>query len=47
MENQKVLFSMSAVKPNDESPLAQAGLEWNYNELLFLRGGYRFNHEVA
>jgi hypothetical protein len=47
MENQKVLVAMSAVKPNDGSPLAQAGIEWNYDNLLFIRGGYRFNHEVA
>lgn len=46
MERQKLLVSMSAVKPNDGQPLAQAGTEWNYNDLLFIRAGYRLNHDV-
>ncbi len=44
--NQTLLFSIAGVKPNDGEPLAQVGTEWNYNQLLFLRGGYRFNHDV-
>lgn len=43
---QKFLVSFAGVKPNDGQPLAQLGAEWNYNELLFFRGGYRLNHEV-
>jgi hypothetical protein len=39
--------SFSALKPNDGQPLGQVGAEWNYQNLLFLRGGYRLNHDVA
>lgn len=46
-ETQTLLFSFSAVKPNEGRPLAQAGLEWNYSNTLFLRGGYRFGQAVA
>lgn len=42
-----MLLSVSASKPNDGSPFLQAGMEYNFNDLLFLRGGYRFNHDVA
>lgn len=45
-EKQTLLVSFAGVKPNDGQPLAQIGAEWNYNELLFFRGGYRLNHEV-
>lgn len=44
---QKLLVSFSALKPNDGQPLGQIGAEWNYQNLLFLRGGYRLNHDVA
>lgn len=46
-EQQKLLVSMSAFKPNDGKPLGQIGAEWNYRDLLFLRAGYRVNHDVA
>jgi len=46
-EEQKVLVSFSAVKPNDGQPLGQVGTEWNFKDLLFIRGGYRLNHDVA
>ena len=46
-EQQKFLVSMSAIKPNEGEPLGQIGGEWNYEELLFLRGGYRINNTVA
>ncbi|MFZ5517999.1 MAG: PorV/PorQ family protein [Candidatus Zhuqueibacterota bacterium] len=45
--NQTVLFTFSALKPNDGQPLGQVGAEWNYQNLLFLRSGYWMNHEVA
>lgn len=45
--SQKLLVSFSALKPNDGQPLGQVGAEWNYQNLLFLRGGYRLNHDVA
>lgn len=46
-EAQKLLLSFSAIKPNDGQPLGQAGAEWNYQNTLFLRGGYQLNHDVA
>lgn len=46
-EDQKVLVAFSAVKPNEGKPLGQVGAEWNYQEMLFLRAGYRLNHAVA
>ena len=46
MEDQSVLISLSGIKPNDGKPLAQAGVEWNYNDMFFIRGGYRLNHQV-
>ncbi|MCK4577646.1 MAG: PorV/PorQ family protein [Candidatus Marinimicrobia bacterium] len=45
--NQKLLMSFSAVKPNDGQPLGQSGLEWSYRNTLFIRTGYRLNHGVA
>lgn len=37
----------SAMKPNDSKPLGSVGLEYSFNELLFLRGGYMINHGAA
>ncbi|MFZ0391667.1 MAG: PorV/PorQ family protein [Calditrichia bacterium] len=47
MEQQKLLISFSAAKPNDGKPLSQIGAEWSYDDLVFLRGGYHINHDVA
>ena len=44
---QKLLVSLSAAKPNDGQPLGQIGAEWSFKDYLFLRTGYRLNHEVA
>ncbi len=46
-EHQKLLVSVSAFKPNDGKPLGQIGTEWSYRGTLYLRAGYRINHEVA
>lgn len=46
-ETHTLLFSFSAVKPNEGRPIAQAGLEWNYSNMLFLRGGYKFGQAVT
>jgi hypothetical protein len=46
-EDQTVLLSFSAVKPNEGRPQAQLGLEWQYQKMFFLRGGYKLNHSVA
>jgi hypothetical protein len=45
--NYNLLFSFNAIKPNDGKPLTQLGAEWGWNRLLFLRGGYELNHEIA
>ncbi len=47
LDEQSFLVSFAATKPNDGSPLAQLGVEWNYNNLFFARGGMHLNHEVA
>lgn len=46
-EEQVLLVSMSAMKPNDGQPLSQVGLEWNWKQTLYLRSGYQLNHDVA
>lgn len=43
----KLLVSIAAIKPNDVQPLGLIGTEWNYNNLFFLRTGYRINHKIA
>jgi hypothetical protein len=42
-----VLVSVAAAKPNEGEPLAQVGAEWSFRDLVFLRGGYRFNYSAA
>lgn len=42
----KLLGSISVVKPNEGKPLGQVGLEWNVDEMFFLRSGYNLNHSV-
>lgn len=46
-ENQKVMISFAATKPNDGQPLTQVGGEWNYQDMFFARGGYKINYDVA
>jgi len=46
-EKNKLLVAINAIKPNDVMPFGQAGLEWNYLDLIFVRTGYRINHKVA
>ncbi len=46
-DEHKVLFSISGTKPNDGKPLAAVGGEWNVMGIVFLRGGYQLNHDVA
>jgi len=46
-EVQNFLVSVAAIKPNEGEPLAQIGGEWSFRNLLFLRGGYRFNYSAA
>jgi hypothetical protein len=46
-QNQQLLISVSAIKPNDEAPLGQIGGEWNWQKTLFLRAGYQITHDAA
>lgn len=46
MENHQLKFSGSAFKPNDGDPRGQAGLEYAFNNLLYLRGGYKIDHDT-
>lgn len=46
-ENHTLLLSFSSIKPNEGAPQASVGLEWNFQNMLFLRGGYRLNQGVA
>lgn len=46
-ESQKVMVSFAATKPNDGQPVAQVGTEWNFQNMFFLRGGYKFNYDIA
>jgi hypothetical protein len=46
-EDQTVLMSFSAAKPNEGRPQAQLGTEWQFQNMFFLRGGYKVNHSVA
>jgi hypothetical protein len=43
----RLLLSVAAVKPNDGKPLGQIGAEWSLRDVLYLRGGYRPNHDTA
>ena len=46
-DDQKLLVSLAAVKPNEGEPQAQVGGEWNFQRMFFLRGGYRLNYSTA
>ncbi len=39
--NHKVIFALDAKHPNDNSESLDVGLEYGFNDLFFLRGGYR------
>ena len=47
LESQKLVVSFAATKPNEGEPQAQIGGEYDFQEMFFLRGGYRLNHSVA
>jgi opacity protein-like surface antigen len=40
-EKNRLLVSSDALYPNDESPYVSAGLEYTWNDMLSVRGGYR------
>ena len=43
----KLVATGAIIKPNDGAPLGQIGTELQYNNLLFLRGGYHIGHSSA
>lgn len=46
-EDQKVLLSFAATKPNDGQPLTQIGGEYSFQDMFFARGGYKINYDIA
>ncbi len=46
-DNQKVMISFAATKPNDGQPLTQVGGEYSFQDIFFARGGYKINYDVA
>jgi hypothetical protein len=46
LSNQELLASLSATKPNDGSPQLASGIEYNFQKLFFIRGGYNFDDVV-
>ncbi len=41
--NQKLLLSYDMIQPRDYNQQHGVGLEYSFNDMIFLRGGYRFN----
>jgi len=46
-DNQTLMVSVAANKPNEGQPLGMIGTEWNMNQILYVRGGYQLNHDTA
>lgn len=47
MSSHVLRVSGEAIKPNDGAPIGQVGLEYGFQNLFFLRSGYRLNYDVA
>ncbi len=45
-ESQRLTILIDGYNVNDASETASIGLEYSWNENFFLRGGYRFNHDM-
>lgn len=45
-ENHRVFGAVQIGRPNDADEQYNVGLEYAYEDLVFLRGGYRFNYDV-
>ena len=46
-EQMRVMLALDAVKPQDSQQLLFGGAEVSFYDLLFLRGGYKFNYSGA
>ena len=44
-ENQKLLVSFDLTHPRDYAQQYNAGIEYSFNDLIFLRGGYKINYD--
>lgn len=47
METQKVAVAFSTTKPNDGAPQTNIGMEYNFNDMFYARGGYYLSHSTA
>jgi hypothetical protein len=45
-EDHNLLFELDAVHPIDYSERVNIGCEYGYRKMIFLRGGYKFNHDT-
>jgi hypothetical protein len=43
--NQKLLMAFDLSQTRDHSQQQHIGIEYSFNDLIFLRGGYKFNHD--
>lgn len=43
--NNKLTLALDALHPRDYSERIHSGLEYNLSDILFLRGGYKFNYD--
>jgi hypothetical protein len=44
-ENSSLLLGVDALHPRDYTERVHVGLEYSYNEMVFLRGGYKTNYD--
>lgn len=45
LDNQSLLFSYDMIQPRDYDQMHSVGLEYGYDNMLYLRGGYSFNND--
>ena len=45
-KDHNLLFELDAVHPIDYSERVNIGYEYGYRKMIFLRGGYKFNHDT-
>lgn len=44
-ENQSLMLAVDMIQPRDYDQQYNAGFEYGFEDILFLRGGYRFNYD--
>ena len=45
--SQALKLSITGMKPSGGATMMHSGFEWSFSEQFFIRGGYRFNHDLA